>query len=71
MRDVGWELEYDGWKIVQTRAHTVNFATLDDAVAWFLGRFAQLERAGLLNLLLEFRPLSGNSAENATEEGTP
>lgn len=52
----GWELKYDGWVLVVARAHTVNFATLELATAWFMERFAELEREGLFRLQQERSP---------------
>lgn len=39
-----------------TRAHTVNFPTLELATAWFMERFAELEHAGLFRLQQERSP---------------
>jgi hypothetical protein len=68
LHDAGWELSYDGWKILKARAHTVNFATLDEAATWFVDRFAELEAAGLLDLLLQLRSSTAQSPEDSSEE---
>jgi hypothetical protein len=60
-RDGMWKPLFNGWQIVEARAHTVTFANLDDSVAWFIDRFDDLHRAQLLELRRSFtRPPSGS-----------
>ena len=54
----GWSLRRDGWQIVECRARTVALPTLDAAVEWFMARFGDLERAGLLALQRELADLA-------------
>ena len=54
----GWGLRDDGWQIVECRARTEDYATIDSALAWFMERFGELERAGLFAL---HRELAGTS----------
>jgi hypothetical protein len=62
----GWSLRHDGWQMVECRAHTVDYPTIDSAVAWFMECFGDLERAGLFLLL---RALAGTSL-TAEEPGS-
>lgn len=68
LHHVGWEREFEGWKLVEARAHTINFATLDQAADWFIGRFLELESAGLLELIQQFRSGGADLSEEAIEE---
>ena len=60
--EAGWERSHDGWKILQARAHTVNFSTLDAAASWFIDRIDELAGAGLLDLLASLKPSNGAAA---------
>jgi hypothetical protein len=66
----GWELQYEGWILVQTRAHTVNFPTLEQATAWFVDRFTDLDNAGLFALQHELVPGSGAPIAATEDEPT-
>jgi hypothetical protein len=66
LEEAGWELDYEGWILVRTRAHTVNFPTIEQATAWFVARFADLDRAGLFALQKELsRDGAGSVADDA------
>lgn len=68
LRDAGWELTFEGWPFIEARAHTVNYPTRDAAVAWFLERLADLQRAGLIALLKQHAP-AGAAAQPAEDAG--
>ena len=73
----GWSLRDDGWQIVECRARTDDYATIDSALAWFMERFGELESAGLFALHRELadtgetRGVSLRKGRPATRSSSP
>jgi hypothetical protein len=63
----GWSLRNDGWQMVECRAHTGDFPTIDSAVAWFMQCFGDLERAGLLLLQREVAGIPSTAQESGSD----
>ena len=66
----GWSLGHDGWQMVERRARTVNYPTIDSAVAWFMDCFGDLEHAGLFALQGELAGFP-STAEESGSDATP
>lgn len=67
LRSSGWSIRHDGWQIVECRAHTVSYPTIDSAVAWFMECFGDLERAGLFQLQREFVGIPSTAEESGSD----
>lgn len=68
LRELGWEMPYDGWWFVEARAHTVNYPSLDAAAQWFVDRFVELRDAGLIALLKRYAPTAVIASEQSPGE---